>query len=186
MFMLTGKDVCLRPIRSEDWQIFEEWGKKRENLWGLYQRFQVDHLSLLRDAFRSSALLGREGDMLLIETLEEQRVVGFVQHSMLSTPDAEHPYPEIGFGVPDIQARRNGYGKEAVALLLDYLFSGYPTERIAAYTDVDNIPAQHLLEHLGFKQEGVICKCFFCDGAWQDIALYGILRDELLPSPKNN
>jgi RimJ/RimL family protein N-acetyltransferase len=184
--MLTGKYVRLRPIRPEDWQIFEEWGKEREKLWGQYQRFQLDHLPLLQDAFQNTALLGREGGMLLIETLEEQRVVGFVRYSMLALPDADHPYPEIGFGVPDIQARGKSYGKEAVGLLLDYLFSGYPTERIAAFTDVENTPAQRLMEHLGFHREGMVRKSYFRDGVWQDMALYGILRDEFLPSSKNN
>jgi RimJ/RimL family protein N-acetyltransferase len=124
--------------------------------------------------------------MLLIETLEEQKVVGFVRYSMLSTPDADHPHPELGFGVPDIQARGKGYAKKAVRLLLNYLFSGYPTKRIAAYTDIENVPAQRLMEHLGFQQEGVIRKSYFRDGAWQDMALYGILRDEFLPSPNND
>jgi RimJ/RimL family protein N-acetyltransferase len=98
--------------------------------------------------------LSRESGVLLIETIEEQQVVGFVRKSMLSIPDADHPYPEIGFGIPDEVARGKGYGREGVDLLVGYIFSGYPTERIAAFIDVENIPAQCLLKSLGFQRDG--------------------------------
>ena len=106
--------------------------------------------------------------------------VGFVRYSMLDVPDADYPYPEIGFGIPEVSARRKGYGLEAVELLVAYLFSGYPTEQIAAFTDIENIPAQNILENLGFQREGIVRKGLFRDGDWHDIAMYGILRGEFV------
>ena len=97
-----------------------------------------------------------------------------------SIPDDDHPTPEIGFGVPELEARGKGYGKEGVALLVDYLFSGYPTERISAFTDMENIPSQRLMESIGFQREGVIRKGYFREGAWHDMAMYGILRSEFI------
>jgi len=176
--MIKGKNVLLRQIRDEDWPVIEDWGKSREALWGPYQRFQMDHLPLLWEAFQKTGLLSREGGILLIESIEAQSVVGFVRYSMLPVPDSDHPYPEIGFGIPEIDARGKGYGKEGVGMLVEYLFSGYPTERIAAFTDIENEPAQRLLENLGFHREGVIRNGSFRDGDWHDIALYGVLRRE--------
>ena len=97
---------------------------------------------------------------------------------MLAFPDADHPYPEIGFGIPEVSARRKGYGAEGVKLLVAYIFSGYPTERIVTLTDIENNPAQSILENLGFQREGIIRKGLFRDCEWHDIAMYGILRDE--------
>jgi aminoglycoside 6'-N-acetyltransferase len=181
--MIKGKNVLLRPIRDEGWSIIEDWGKNREAFWGPYQRFQMDHLPLLQEAFQKTGLLSREGGLLLIETIEGESVVGFVRYSMLAVPDADHPYPEIGFGVPEIRARGKGYGKEGIGLLVEYLFCGYPTERIGAFTDIENKPAQRLMENLGFQREGVIRKGFFRDGDWHDIALYSVLRGEFKGSP---
>jgi len=178
--LIKGTNVLLRPIRSEDWPIFENWGASKDALWGSYQRFQLDHLPILYEAFQSSALLSRQGGMLLIEPVGEDRVVGFVRYAMLSIPDDDHPTPEIGFGVPELEARGKGYGKEGVALLVDYLFSGYPTERISAFTDMENIPSQRLMESIGFQREGVIRKGYFREGAWHDMAMYGILRSEFI------
>jgi aminoglycoside 6'-N-acetyltransferase len=131
---------------------------------------------LLREAYQKTGLLSRDSGFLLIETRQDQRVIGFVRYTLLQVPDADLPHPEIGFGIPEVSARGQGYAREAVELLVEYLFSGYPTQRIAAFTDGENLPAQRLLEHVGFEREGVLRRAMFRDGAWRDVALYAILR----------
>lgn len=133
--MIKGKRIHLRPVRDEDWSLFEEWGKTREALWGPFQRFQMDHLPLLRQAYGQTGLLTRE-------------------------------------------ACGKGLAKEAVGLLVVYLFSGYAVERLSSFTDMQNKPAQKLLEALGFQREGILRRVSFRDGAWRVIAIYGLLRDE--------
>jgi diamine N-acetyltransferase len=180
--MITGSRVLLRPIQDKDWPLIEDWGRSRDALWGPYQRFQLDHVPLLRQAYQQSGLLGRESGVLLIETLADQQIVGFVRYTLISFPDSDMPYPEIGFGIPATSARGKGYAKEAVKLLVDYLFSGYPAERIAAFTDVENVPAQRVLEASGFEREGLLRRATFRDGLWRDIAIYAILRREQTPA----
>lgn len=176
--MIKGTRLLLRPIRDEDCQTVEEWGHSQEALWGRFQRFQLDHLPTLREAYRQTGLLTRESGFLLIEPMEEQRVVGFVRYTLVQFPDADFPYPEIGFGIPEASARRKGFAKEAVGLLVDYLPSGYAAERVAAFTDVENVPAQRVLEGLGFQREGVLRRASFRDGQWSNVAVYSILREE--------
>jgi aminoglycoside 6'-N-acetyltransferase len=179
--MITGSRVLLRPIQEADWPTIEAWGQSREALWGPYQRFQLDHLPLLRQAFGQEGLLKRESGMLLVETLADHQVIGFVRYSLLRYPDADLPCPEIGFGIPAAGAQGKGYAKEAVGLLVDYLFSGHPAERIMAFTEVENIAAQRVMEGVGFQREGVLRRAMFRDGQWRDIALYGLLRRERTP-----
>ena len=174
--MIQGKRITLRPIQDRDWPTFEAWGQRRDGLWGPFQRFQIDHLPLLRQAFQQMGLLSRESAMLLIETKHDGQVIGFVRYTLLPVPDADMPYPEIGFGLPETQAQGQGYAGEAVQLLVDYLFAGYPVERIAAFTDTENRPAQRVMERVGFQREGVLRRAMFRDGQWRDVALYAILR----------
>jgi RimJ/RimL family protein N-acetyltransferase len=176
--MIRGDRVLLRPIQAEDWHKFEEWGQSREAFWGPFQRFQMDHLPLLREAYQQTGLLRRESGVLLIETTEDPQVVGYVRYTMLGFPDADLPYPEIGFGMPEVDARGKGYSTEAVQLLVDYLFRGYPAERIAGFTDDQNEPAQRVMERAGFRREGVLRRAMFRDGQWRDIAIYAVLRHE--------
>lgn len=176
--MIKGTRIHLRPIRDDDWPLFEEWGQSREALWGPFQRFQLDHLPSLRQAYHQTGLLTRDSGFLLAETIGDHRVVGFVRYTLVKFPDADFPHPEIGFGITDVNARRKGLAKEAVGLLVNYLFSGYAVERVSAFTDSENIPAQKLLEALNFQREGVLRRASFRDGNWRDMVIYGLLRDE--------
>lgn len=176
--MITGNRVSMRPIRDEDWHKLEEWGRSRDALWGPFQRFQMDHVPLLREAYQQTGLLKRESGFLLIETIKDQAVVGYVRYTMLAFPDADMPFPEIGFGITEVKARGNGYAQEGVSLLVEYLLAGYAVERVAAFTDEENKPAQRVLEKVGFRREGGLRRAMFRDGQWCDIAILSILRHE--------
>jgi RimJ/RimL family protein N-acetyltransferase len=176
--MIKGDRIVLRPIQDKDWSTIEEWGRDKDALWGPYQRFQLDHLPLLRQAYQQSGLLKRESGFLLIETVQDEEVIGYVRYSLIPFPDADMPYPEVGFGIPKANARGKGYARESVGLLVDYLFAGYPVERIGAFTDKENTPAQRLLQSLGFQQEGILRRSMFRNGRWCDILIFGILRTE--------
>ena len=177
--MIEGIQIRLRPLRDEDWRKIEEWGSTREALWGPFQRFQLEQVPLLREAYQQTGLLKRDGGILLIETSQDRQAVGFVRYTLLSLPDADLPHPEIGFGIPEIAARGKGHAQEGVRLLVEYLFAGYPVERVSAFTDEGNKPAQRVMESVGFRREGSLRRAMFRDGEWQDVILYGILRPEV-------
>jgi len=176
--MIKGARILLRPVQDKDWPTIEDWGRDKDALWGSYQRFQLDHLPLLRQAYQETGLLKRESGFLLVETIQDQEVIGFVRYSLIPFPDADMSYPEIGFGIPKVSARGKGYGRDAVNLLVEYLFAGYPVERIIAFTDRENSSAQRLMQGLGFQQEGTLRHSTFRDGRWRDMLIHSILRIE--------
>jgi RimJ/RimL family protein N-acetyltransferase len=177
--MIKGSNVLLRPIQDEDWSTIEAWGKDQNALWGPFQRFQLDHVPQLRQAYQKMGLLTRETGFLLIVIIETQEIIGFVRYTLISFPDADTPYPEIGFGIPEISARGRGFANEAVKLLIDYLFAGYPAERIVAFTDEKNMPAQRVLEKNRFQREGRLRRSMFRSGEWYDTLIYSLLRQEV-------
>lgn len=176
--MIKGTQIVLRPIRDEDWPTIEEWGRDPDGLWGPFQRFQLDHVPQLRHAYEQMGLLTRDSGFLLVETIQKQEIIGYVRYTLIPYPDADTPYPEIGFGIPEASAQGKGFAQEAVRLLSDYLFAGYPVERIIAFTEHENIPAQRVLEKNNFQQEGRLRRSIFRDGQWRDILIYGKLRQE--------
>ena len=176
--MIRGTRIALRPIRDEDWSLLEHWAEDRDALWGLYQRYQLDHIPQLKEAYRQTGLLSRQAAFFMIETVIDQKVIGFVRYTLLSFPDADLPYPEIGYGIANVDERGKGYAQEAVELLINYLFDGYPCERLTAFTDIENVPSQKVLEKLGFQREGILRRVTFRDGRWCDMAMYGLIRSE--------
>lgn len=176
--MLKGKLVTLRRIRDDDLPLIEAWLEDPDALWGPFQRFQLDSVQALKEAYEKTGLFNRESGLLIVEAADASEPVGVVRYALHPLTDPDMPTPEIGFVIANTPARGKGYGKEATALLTSYLFSRFPTERVSAFTDIENTPARRLLESLGFQREGTLRRAMFRGGVWSDLVVYGILRDE--------
>ncbi|GAA3538939.1 hypothetical protein GCM10022222_23150 [Amycolatopsis ultiminotia] len=83
---------------------------------------------------------------------------------------------EIGVTLlPDHRGR--GAGTQAHQLLVEHLFRFTRAHRIEAFTDVDNLAEQRVLEKTGFHREGLMCQVLWRDGAYHDEVVYGLLRE---------
>jgi RimJ/RimL family protein N-acetyltransferase len=77
------------------------------------------------------------------------------------------------------QARGKGYGSAAQRAIAEYLFSHTPAFRVEASTEADNLAEQRALEKAGFTREGVLRRAVFRGGAYRDMVMFSILRDEI-------
>ena len=71
-----------------------------------------------------------------------------------------------------------GYGTEAVELVVDELFRSHPVHVVSAGAFGHNEASQALLESLGFTREGRLRDAWYVDGAYRDGVQYGVLRRE--------
>lgn len=108
----------------------------------------------------------------------------------LGSPEAENT-TRIGWvGVDDVSYRRpdlafwlapefhgEGYGREAVSLLVDYTFATYDHPAVGAIAYEFNDESRGLLDSLGFEEEGRIRRDRFIDGEYIDTIQYGLLRE---------
>jgi ribosomal-protein-alanine N-acetyltransferase len=96
---------------------------------------------------------------------------------VISVNDADWRRPELGYWlVPEVHGE--GYGKESVALVIDYVFRVYDHPTVGAGAYDFNKASRGLLESLGFTEEGRIRKDRFIDGEYIDMIQYGLLRKE--------
>lgn len=97
----------------------------------------------------------------------------------------------IGFGVPGEQQvelgyrihpdhQRRGYGREAVAAIIDWLVEEHGIHRFVAIAATLNISSTALLRSLGFRQEGHFRQSFWCNGAWLDDDYFALLASQRL------
>ena len=84
----------------------------------------------------------------------------------------------LGMGIAKIQNRGKGYGTEALALILSYGFGNVGMERMTAGTLEINLPAQKVLERLGFTLEGREREAVYFRGQKYDRLNYGLLVNE--------
>lgn len=72
---------------------------------------------------------------------------------------------------------RHGYATEALYEGIQIMFDDLKLHRIEAYVMPSNIASQHLLEGLGFVQEGVSRGYVRIKGIWQDHYRYALINE---------
>jgi aminoglycoside 6'-N-acetyltransferase len=95
----------------------------------------------------------RRGDwtQLAIERRDRPGLIGDIGVRL----DAGGRGAEIGYTFAPA-ARGQGYAREAVAAVVEYLFGpAVSVERVEAWTDVDNVRSRRLLEQIGFAYAGL-------------------------------
>ena len=85
---------------------------------------------------------------------------------------------EISIIIGDKQSRGNGYGTEAIRLLVDHCFTRMNLNRLQAGAVVDNIGSTKAFEKAGFQQEGVLRQAYYCEGEYQDVCVMSILKSD--------
>ena len=52
--------------------------------------------------------------------------------------------------------------------------------RIEARCVIENIASARVMEKVGMKYEGILRKCIFMKGKYQDLKIYSILKEEFM------
>ena len=77
-------------------------------------------------------------------------------------------------------ARGKGAGSFAVKGMLDHAFRNMNLHRIELTVLCSNERAQHVYEKCGFVREGTLRKAIYKSGAFADVFLYGILKEDYM------
>jgi RimJ/RimL family protein N-acetyltransferase len=83
----------------------------------------------------------------------------------------------IRLGEPDRCGR--GLGTEAVRLLVAFAFADLNLERVYLYVQERNQRAIRCYEKAGFRSEGLLRRHAFVDGAYQNIVVMGVNREDM-------
>jgi RimJ/RimL family protein N-acetyltransferase len=178
---LESRSVRLRAPEKKDLEALYSWYNDPETV-APFDRFAVDTFPEFEAAVATAAQDPASlAPRFVVERREDGKVLGFVGHYRA------HPVLEmtdIWYVLGERAERGKGYGREAVGLLVDFLFHALPLERVGATTDIENQPSFHLLERLGFRREGTLRSALFHHGRWHDVAMYGITRAEWSEQPR--
>jgi len=159
----------------EDLEDFHRWCSDYEALVP-FQPWREERLSLvkLEKEFQEDGFISEKRIRFIIERRDGAKI-GFVGAETWSLLAGSM---DIGCVIGEPGERGKGYGTEATQLLTDYLFTTRPIVRVEAWTWAENIASARALEKCGFRQEGISRKCVFFNGAYRDMAIYSILREE--------
>ncbi|HWT31694.1 MAG TPA: GNAT family N-acetyltransferase [Propylenella sp.] len=94
---------------------------------------------------------GAESDDFAI--VAEECIIGCGSIKRIGTGNPPRKMPRLGFWIGG-EYRNKGYGRQAVARLVDRAFRETPVERIGAGVFHDNPASRRMLEKLGFEEAG--------------------------------
>jgi RimJ/RimL family protein N-acetyltransferase len=171
-----AEKIRLRAIEPEDWEFFSRQERDTDLVrLGASTRLPASQAAERRWAEKAS--MRREGDKidLVIQTLDGT-VVGSLNVGRTEPRDRV-----FGLGISvDRQFWRNGYGRQAMVVLLRWYFNelGYQKAEVDIYAF--NEASVRFHEMLGFQHEGRRRRSHFTRGQYHDVILMGITAEEFL------
>lgn len=173
---LVGERIYLSPRSIEDAEIFTEW---------LNDFKTTDYLG------RSGCLISLEGEKKYLEENNDKEasfvIVTLEKNQMIGTVSLEdinyiNRTATLGIFIGDKNFRGNGYGTEAIRLLLDYGFNYMNLNNIKLDVMEFNERAIKCYEKCGFKEYGRRRKFGFINGKYYDRIEMDILAEEFKES----
>ena len=174
--MPRGKLIELSPLTDADSDAMLRWINERDLVLLSAPYKPVDEANH-REWFNA---IRRRSDVAIfgIRECDSGRLVGSCQLLGISPT---HRKAELQIRIGEADARRRGYGKEAVDLLLDFAFKDLNLHRVELSVLDGNEPAIRTYLSAGFVKEGTQRQAAYIDGRYVDLIFMGILRDERKP-----
>lgn len=170
--MIKGEKVMLRAIEQTDLEALHRWINDAEVIQYLGMRFPKSLLDERR-------WLEREQDPMKelavgIQTLEGQLIGSCGLHRI----DALNHCASLGVMIGEKEYWGQGYGTDALVTLCLFGFAEMNLHRISLHVYAFNQRAQRCYEKVGFVAEGRLREAVYKQGAYHDVLVMGVLREE--------
>jgi diamine N-acetyltransferase len=174
--MIYGERVRLRALERSDVAQCYEWVNDPEVTAGLALFLPMSTLDEEK-WFESSTQRPQETKPLVIEVREGEhwRMIGNCSFFDL---DWVTRSAEFGIMIGDKTVWNQGYGTEAILLLLRHGFLTLNLNRIGLKVFTENERAIRAYEKAGFVHEGRMRQAVYKHGKYQDVLFMSVLRDE--------
>ena len=175
--MLVGNQTILRPFEQNDISLYRQWMEDSSTVAALYGSSILHYKAQIEATYLDS--LGKPAEMLLlmIETKEGRRPVGLC---FVNNIHPVHRHAELEQMHIISECQNRGLGKDALGVVLNYLFFAMNLRRVWLITDAANLKAIGLYLSLGFIKEGVLRQVHFRGGSYQDAVIMAVLREDWL------
>lgn len=171
---LTGKQVYLHPATAEDVVNFQYWFLQAEPESMTCRPLPFKTAAEASEAFKKEEKSPNKQSFAIVKKEDNTPVgsISFFNYNSLNRS------AELDILI-DPDEQKNGFGKEAMRILIKYLFKFRDLNRVYVQTAAFNSPSIKLFESLGFKQDGSLRNHHFYNGEFYDDLIYSFLRFEL-------
>jgi RimJ/RimL family protein N-acetyltransferase len=170
--LLKGEKVYLDRLKEEDIKPILSWFRDLE-----FTRHMDAVMSIPKTEKEIRKMVEQDSQKdfeFAIRKNETEEIVGIVGLEGILW---NHRTAWLAIGV-GVEHHGNGYGQEALKLMIDLVFNEFNLYRLQLTVFEYNHKAIALYEKLGFQKEGAYRSFMERDNKRYDMYLYGILRDE--------
>lgn len=174
--LLQGRSVRLDGCTEADLPTMAEWYADIDFLRALDARVASPKLAHGLKDWLADDRSSKNSFVFAVRLLENRQLVGLVELEGILW---QHQVAWLSMAIgPAHQSQ--GYGSEALQLILEYGFQELNLHRVQLTVFSYNARAIALYERTGFQHEGTSREFLLRDGLRHDMLLYGILRPEWL------
>jgi RimJ/RimL family protein N-acetyltransferase len=175
LHVLRGARVYLRPSERADVPTFVRWFGDARVTETLKPRAPMSLASEERWIESAIERHGRDQYHFVICLQVDDRAIGVIG---LHDIEWHNGSAEVGIAIGEPALWDQGLGTEAMGVLLDFGFGELRLERIELLVYAFNPRARRSYLKLGFAHEGTLRRALYRHGAFHDVDLMAILRDE--------
>ncbi len=173
---LKGSKIMLREYRREDLPHITAWVNDAETTKYLSDLFTWPQTVKNSEDFLEMRLSGgRREAGFVIADLKTQDYLGQADLMDINWIDR---CATVGIVIAGKENRGCGIGTEALTLLCEYAFMQLGLQRVQLEVYSGNSRGIACYERVGFVKEGVKRCARFCRGAYMDVVLMSVLREE--------
>jgi RimJ/RimL family protein N-acetyltransferase len=173
--LLRGERVYLSAIDDADLETISDWTENSDYL-RLYDTRAAMPQTVADVAAEIRQRQRNENEFVFgVRRCEDELLVGVAGLDGISWT---HGVAYLSIGIGEKGHRGQGYGREAISLLMRFAFDELNLHRLCLTVFSYNQAAVALYAGLGFVREGVFREHLHRDGQRYDMILYGILRHE--------
>lgn len=169
----VGKKVYLRPETAEDAVRHLDWFIKSEPHSMTVHPLQFTCENDIAFRFKQMEKSPYKQAFAIMLTEDDSHIgkVAFFNYNDVNRS------AELGILI-DPLFRKQDYGKEALRLLISFLYEFRNLNKVYAETAEFNVPTVQLLESLGFHKDGVLRQHHYFNGEYYSKFVYSLLRFE--------
>ena len=171
---LIGDRIYLSPLNIEDAEKYVEWFCDFTTTDGIGKSSKLMTVEAEREWIDKVLKNNNELNFAIVN-LENDKLIGSCSIMNMCKKDR---VGEVGIFIGEEDKRSNGYGAEALKLLLDYGFNYQNLNNIMLTVMSFNERAIKCYKKVGFKEFGRRRQCYFLNGKYYDRIYMDILANE--------
>jgi RimJ/RimL family protein N-acetyltransferase len=175
--MLKGKNVLLRPVKRSDISYFLKWFNDPEVIQYLEMYLPMTEMSEEKFIEELGTTRARSDALFVIEVIEGKSTKPIGNCGLGQINPKDHN-AQLGIAIGEKDYWGKSYGTEAARLLIDYGFQQLNLHRISSAAFAFNERSIKLHKKLGFQEEGRLRQAMFKNGQYNDLMVFGLLKEE--------